>query len=69
MAAQKDNEQRGPGETLAVPTNHPLSIFDPTSFPTAYTQFLFGDCASFLKLRRTFQVGSLGVQSHNFWGC
>ena len=32
-----------------MPTGRPLSIFDPASFPAAYTEFLFGDCVPFLK--------------------
>ncbi|MCH1597093.1 MAG: hypothetical protein L7S71_02540, partial [Pseudomonadales bacterium] len=49
VTVQKDKEQQSPMEALAVPTGHPLTIFDPTSFPAAYTEFLFGDCVPFLK--------------------
>ena len=49
VAAQQDNEQKALAEALAVPTGRPLSIFDPASFPAAYTEFLFGDCVPFLK--------------------
>ena len=44
-ATQEDTEPTA----LAVPSGRPLSIFDSTAFPTAYTEFLFGDCVPFLK--------------------
>ena len=45
VAAQEDKEPTA----LAVPTGEPLSIFDSTALPAAYTEFLFGDCVPFLK--------------------
>ena len=48
-AAQSENEQKQPQQALAVPTGKPLSIFDPSALPAAYTEFLFGDCVPFLK--------------------
>ena len=45
VAAQEDTEPTA----LAVPTGRPLSIFDSTALPAAYTEFLFGDCVPFLK--------------------
>ena len=48
-AAQDENEQRPPQEALLVPTGKPLSLFDPSTLPAAYTEFLFGDCVPFLK--------------------
>ena len=38
-----------PWEALAVPTGKPLSIFDPSALPAAFTEFLFGDCVPSLK--------------------
>ena len=40
VAAQEEKEPAA----LAVPTGEPLSIFDSTALPAAYTEFLFGDC-------------------------
>ena len=48
-AAQAEAQQQQPLEALAVPTGKPLSIFDATALPAAYTEFLFGDCVPFLK--------------------
>ena len=45
VAAQEEKEPTA----LAVPTGEPLSIFDSTALPAAYTEFLFGDCVPFLK--------------------
>ena len=45
VAAQEEREPTA----LAVPTGEPLSIFDSTALPAAYTEFLFGDCVPFLK--------------------
>ena len=45
VAAQEDKEP----PVLAVPSGEPLSIFDSTAMPAAYTEFLFGDCVPFLK--------------------
>ena len=39
----------GPMEALAVLPGKPFSIFDPSALPAACTEFLFGDCVSFLK--------------------
>ena len=44
-ATQEDTEPTA----LAVPSGCPLSIFDSTALPAAYTEFLFGDCVPFLK--------------------
>ena len=49
VAAQSENEQEQPQQALAVPSGKPLSIFDPSALPSAYTEFLFGDCVPFLK--------------------
>ena len=49
MTAQTENEQQMPLEALAVPSGKPLSMFDPSALPAAYTEFLFGDCVPFLK--------------------
>ena len=48
-AVGSENHQEKPWEALAVPTGRTLSIFDPSSLPAAYTEFLFGDCVPFLK--------------------
>ena len=45
IAATDDQESTA----LAVPTGKPLSMFDATALPAAYTEFLFGDCVPFLK--------------------
>ena len=45
VATQEEKEP----SALAVPTGKPLSIFDSTALPAAYTEFLFGDCVPFLK--------------------
>ena len=47
--AQTDNEKKMPIHALAVPSGKPLSIFDPSALPAAYTEFRFGDCVPFLK--------------------
>ena len=49
MTAQTENERLMPKEALAVPSGKPLSMFDPSALPAAYTEFLFGDCVPFLK--------------------
>ena len=49
LAGGAETHQEKPWEALAVPTGKPLSIFDPSSLPAAYTEFLFGDCVPFLK--------------------
>ena len=49
VTAQSENEEKTPWEALAVPTGKPLSIFDPSALPAAFTEFLFGDCVPFLK--------------------
>ena len=48
-AIQTDNAEKEPKEALAVPGGSPLSMFDPASFPAAFTEFLYGDCVPFLK--------------------
>jgi hypothetical protein len=49
VTGQAESEQQQPFEALAVPSGKPLSIFDTTALPAAYTEFLFGDCVPFLK--------------------
>ena len=49
IASQTENEQSSCRDALVVPTGKPLSIFDPAALPSAYTEFLFGDCVPFLK--------------------
>ena len=49
VASQGEHEQQEPRNALAVPTGKPLSMFDPSALPAAYTEFLFGDCVPFLK--------------------
>ena len=49
VTAQSENEMKTPWEALAVPTGKPLSMFDPPALPSAFTEFLFGDCVPFLK--------------------
>ena len=45
VVATEDQESTA----LAVPTGKPLSMFDSSALPAAYTEFLFGDCVPFLK--------------------
>ena len=49
LAGGTETHQDKPWEALAVPTGKPLSMFDPSCLPAAYTEFLFGDCVPFLK--------------------
>ena len=49
VAAQIDDGHAQPQQALAVPTGKPVSIFDTSALPAAYTEFLFGDCVPFLK--------------------
>ena len=47
VTAQAHNENIAPAQALAVPSGKPLSMFDPSALPSAYTEFLFGDCLFF----------------------
>ena len=49
LVVSQSQEQQEPRNALAVPTGKPLSMFDPSALPAAYTEFLFGDCVPFLK--------------------
>ena len=47
-AYQEDSDNTNLREALAVPIGKPLSIFDASALPAAYTGFTFGDCVPFL---------------------
>ena len=49
VAAQEDTEPTA----LAVPSGKPLSMFDSTALPAAYTEFLFGGCVPFPQARHS----------------
>ena len=49
LATRAEKKQKTPWEALAVPTGKPLSVFDPSALPAAFTQFLYGDCIPFHK--------------------
>jgi hypothetical protein len=56
VTGQTETEQLQPQEALAVPSGKPLSIFDASALPAAYTEFLFGDCVPFLKRETSVTV-------------
>ena len=48
---QEDLQKEEPLHALAVPTNRPLDVFQPATYPACCTEFFYGDCTPFLKRR------------------
>ena len=59
IAGQAGTGQQQPWEALAVQICKPVSIFDPSALPAAYTEFLVGDCVPFPKRETPVTVQQL----------